>query len=211
MKSHINFDYSIKGYTVKEKIVSEETANALCALSLRLISNGTTIRGANDAIETKHSFNNSNELFWIPFIMLTPIVEEVIGTTIYPSYFYQRVYTYGATLPEHVDREQCEISASIHLGSDSPWSIIANDNTINLTKGDALIYKGTEVIHSRPNTYTGDYYSQLFLHWVTDQNNIDKNNPTPQEALRVYEKQFRDYYETDQRRQRTGTVHQRGD
>jgi len=34
-----------------------------------------------------------------------------------------------------------------------------------LSPGDGVIYKGTEIPHWR-NEFTGDYYSQVFLHYV---------------------------------------------
>ena len=100
------------------------------------------------------------------------LMEKNTGLELLPTYAYWRMYTWGANLKKHKDRESCEISVTVSIGSsdDKPWPIYINDKPVILNNGDALIYLGIEDTHHR-NTLDSDYHSQVFLHYV------DKNGP----------------------------------
>ena len=98
-------------------------------------------------------------------------MEEETGLELYPTYSFARLYTYNAELKPHLDRPSCEISVTVMFGSSGEnWPIYMGDKPIELNPGDACIYLGCEVNHSRKN-FTGDWHSQAFLHYV------DKNGP----------------------------------
>ena len=104
---------------------------------------------------------------------LVPRLEQKTGISIYPTYSYFRVYKKGDELKKHTDRPACEISLTISLGHDPeiyPIWVDAGAGPIEvfLEPGDALLYRGTEVLHWR-ESFDGDYAAQLFLHYV-DQN-----------------------------------------
>jgi hypothetical protein len=128
--------------------------------------------------------------------MLTPAVEEYVGTRLLPTYSYARIYQPGQVLKAHLDRESCEISATVTLDYEgAPWEIMMadpcsehaaqlsmegyHDNTIHvnnvkticMNRGDAVIYRGTEKVHWREEYKTGNWQVQVFLHWV------DANGP----------------------------------
>ena len=64
------------------------------------------------------------------------------------------------------DRESCEISATISIGSDgTKWPIYMDGTPCFLEHGDAAIYFGCEVMHWRED-FTGDWYAQAFIHYV---------------------------------------------
>lgn len=97
-------------------------------------------------------------------------VSNIIGETVLPTYCYSRVYKKGDVLAKHTDRDACEISLTVHLDGDKEWSIFVqdpknNEIEVNLKQGDALLYLGCEAPHWR-NSYDGDFYSQVFLHYV---------------------------------------------
>lgn len=97
------------------------------------------------------------------------ILEKELKIKLSSSYSFWRCYTYGAVLKEHLDRPSCEFSVTAFIDSDKKdWPIYMEDTPINLEIGDAVIYKGTDVKHSRKKFY-GDYHIQAFLHYV-DQN-----------------------------------------
>ena len=60
---------------------------------------------------------------------LTPLVSKVVGIELLPTYSYARIYLHGAELLPHIDRDECEYSATISLGqdSDSLWPIWMKD------------------------------------------------------------------------------------
>lgn len=105
---------------------------------------------------------------------LTPVVEAASGVSVYPTYSYFRVYKKGDKLKKHKDRPSCEISLSLSLGydPDEPWPLWvdggAGATPLRITKGDAVMYKGTEVAHWREE-FPGNYAAQVFLHYVDQQ------------------------------------------
>lgn len=102
---------------------------------------------------------------------LVPKVEERVGCAVFKTYSFARQYDPGQMLAPHRDRGACEISISICLDQQgSPWPLWLLDKTgtprsIELSPGDGLIYKGTEVLHWRRKNVHGPM-SQLFLHYV---------------------------------------------
>lgn len=97
---------------------------------------------------------------------LRPKMEELTGFKLYPTTSYFRVYRNGHRLPEHIDRPSCEVSVTLTLKKDdTPWPIIMDGTEVFLEQGDAAIYMGMEVLHSR-KPYEGNECVQLFLHYV---------------------------------------------
>ena len=115
-------------------------------------------------------------------------LEKIIGKKLYNTYYFDRFYFSNQKLEKHIDRPSCEISLSIHISSNSktPWPIFVktphgDDASINLSAGDAILYKGFEVIHWRNefdkrnillhNIIPQKYYHQLFFHYVLSNGN----------------------------------------
>ncbi|OAN77322.1 hypothetical protein A8B78_14460 [Jannaschia sp. EhC01] len=103
--------------------------------------------------------------------MLRPRLEEITGKRLFRTYVYYRIYQRGNTLHKHRDRPACEYSITLNLGgaSDVDWPIFVKSRghevPVHLSPGDAMLYKGCEVLHWR-ETYTGDEQVQAFLHYV---------------------------------------------
>lgn len=100
----------------------------------------------------------------------TPVVSNMIGEYVLPSYTYARVYKHESILDPHTDRGSCEVSLTVHLNGDKEWAFSLNDRKgeqkdFILTPGDAVLYLGKEFLHWR-DAYTGTYYAQVFLHYV---------------------------------------------
>ena len=123
-------------------------------------------------------------------------LEKAIGRKLYNTYYYDRFYFPGQALSRHADRDACEISVTLHIGSDNvedPWPIwIKTPDTYTdesktavskrgenhsaiLLPGDGMVYKGCERPHWRdpmpfsrdPNSIlTTPYYHQVFFHYV---------------------------------------------
>jgi hypothetical protein len=99
-----------------------------------------------------------------------PIMEEIVGEDLIPTYSYARLYSNGDKLKPHLDRPACEVSVTIQLGRSHhyAWPIFMGNARIDMAEGDAVIYKGCEIEHWR-NVCDGPegYYSgQVFLHYV---------------------------------------------
>jgi hypothetical protein len=100
----------------------------------------------------------------------TPEVSTLLEETVLPTYSYARVYKEGSVLEKHTDRDACEISLTLHLDGDYPWPIWIETpqqekKFVSLNPGDAMLYLGRIAPHWREE-YKGNYYSQVFLHYV---------------------------------------------
>jgi hypothetical protein len=100
-----------------------------------------------------------------------PYMNEQLEEPLFPTYSYARMYKNGEDLEPHMDRPECEVSISLHLGSDGvEWPlkfIDFNENvvSVNLKPGQAVVYLGCQVTHWR-EVYEGSDYRQVFLHYV---------------------------------------------
>lgn len=105
-------------------------------------------------------------------IDLLPIVEQVSGYKLYPTYTYFRMYNNGSKLDKHVDRPACEVSVTLHIGGEGKWPIwvCGHDNkyfSFDQNPGEGVVYKGCEILHWReaPEVDVKDYIN-VFLHYV---------------------------------------------
>ena len=111
-------------------------------------------------------------------------LEEAIGKKLYNTYYYDRFYNPGQSLRNHADRPACEISVTVHIGSNisTPWPIwIKTPDTYDdpkkktivikkgenrsaiLNPGDGMLYKGCERPHWRdpmPTEYRRTWYGK---------------------------------------------------
>lgn len=154
-------------YLVIPNFISDERARHL-ANDFRQFADDKELPGDHQAPNSHAVYNH------ISFLELlcekTPEVSRLIEETVLPTYSYARVYGSGSTLEKHIDRPACEISLTLHLDGDKSWPIWIEtpDNEkkfVDLNPGDAMLYLGTIAPHWREE-YTGNYYSQVFLHYV---------------------------------------------
>lgn len=112
------------------------------------------------------------------------ILETELGKKLYNTYFYDRFYFPGQELQKHVDRPACEISITIHIGTDlkgkkADWPIwiktpdlYADDlkkiittpgaeKSVILNPGDGLVYKGCERPHWREKMPDCGWFKKL--------------------------------------------------
>jgi len=94
-------------------------------------------------------------------------MQEITGLKLLPTYAYWRMYVWDNDLYFHKDRPSCEISLTVHFGSDEThdWPIFMDKKPVILKPGDAVVYKGCDIEHGREK-YKGDWYAQAFLHYV---------------------------------------------
>lgn len=122
-------------------------------------------------------------------------LEKELGRKLYNTYYYDRYYFPGQELKRHADRDACEISVTVHIGTNlkEDWPIwiktpdtYADKNkthvlvpgknrSVILHAGDGMVYKGCERPHWRepmPGKRKGwfnrkeYYYHQIFFHYV---------------------------------------------
>lgn len=177
-------------YIVLPNFISKERASNLSFEFLKHCKENN-LEGDSQAPNSYSAYN------YISFLELlcekTPEISSAIGETVLPTYAYSRVYKNGSELVRHVDRDACEVSLTLHLHGDSNWPIwietpSGESRCVELNPGDAMIYLGKIAPHWR-ETYIGEYYSQVFLHYVRSRGDcsyayFDKLNETTKPIIK---------------------------
>lgn len=117
---------------------------------------------------------------------LTPIVSEIVGSKLLPSYDYFRIYRESDICRVHYDRPSCEHSLSLTLdysdGVAWPLEVGREHSTpsaqveegfgeepfaaIAMMVDDAVLYNGVHHRHGRTQPNPNAWSAHLFLHWV---------------------------------------------
>ena len=189
----VHGDYEVDGYALIENLIPAEVASALLA-SLRAGLGGPDNSFAafrsqemltrQPTIEIPgHSFFPLLTFLW----GLTPMVSQLAGRDLLPSFDYFRLYQQGDICRLHTDRPSSEHSISMTLAysdnqpsaldiaklpSEGPVSKLDEDfgeepyNSIEMQVGDAVLYRGVERRHGRVTPNPNRSSAHLFLHWV---------------------------------------------
>ena len=96
-------------------------------------------------------------------------VESYCGLKLFKTYSYWRYYAFGSILKPHRDRPSCEVSITACIHKTDKWPLVIDDKQYELEEGDALLYLGCEMSHSRYDYFNGDGLAQVFLHYVDQQ------------------------------------------
>jgi hypothetical protein len=109
---------------------------------------------------------------------LTAAVTAIAGEPVKPSYVYLASYQPGAILKKHTDREQCEFSVTLCLDYSpeprcaTPWPLHLDkkSGTVRVFQaiGDALLYRGCQLAHSREALPQGHTSTSIFFHYVRE-------------------------------------------
>jgi hypothetical protein len=112
------------------------------------------------------------------------VLEEWTGERLKPTSLYGiRVYKEGAILASHVDRLPLVTSAIINVDQDlnSPWPVEVYDHAghahnVSMKPGDMVMYESHTCVHGRPSPLDGDYYANVFVHFIpVDSSGHEKN------------------------------------
>ena len=109
-------------------------------------------------------------------LQLQPLMEQITGKELYPTYTYARIYYNGATMAIHKDRPSCQFSSTVNISIDEdPWEIWfetlnGEHKAVKLWPGDLIVYKGDTLNHWR-DAYQGQRQTQAFLHYVDKNGN----------------------------------------
>jgi hypothetical protein len=127
------------------------------------------------------AYNDSVARFF--HLQLTAAVTAFAGEPVKPSYVYLASYQPGAILPKHTDREQCEFSVTLCLDyapephRATPWPLHLHKQSGKVTVfqaiGDALLYRGCQLPHSRDPLPEGHTSTSIFFHYVREGFNGD--------------------------------------
>ena len=109
---------------------------------------------------------------------LTVAMSAFAGEPLKASYVYLASYQPGAILEKHTDREQCDFSITLCLDyspeprSATPWPLQLHkkSGTVKVFQaiGDALLYRGCQLPHSRGPLPEGQTSTSIFFHYVRE-------------------------------------------
>tara|TARA_R100001224_G_C4019196_1_gene148771 strand:- start:593 stop:1207 length:615 start_codon:yes stop_codon:yes gene_type:complete len=169
--------FNKKGYQLIKKVIPKDMANLASnyllikqqvlntLLKNKIISPYQQDYGINNDTQVIGAFSIYGDALMDCFLLkLHKKIEQVVGEKLFPTYSYARVYMKGNELKIHKDRKQCKFSTTLNLGGDN-WPIYMDDTPITLSPGDMVVYKGCDIKHYR-KPFTGDYCTQVFLHYV---------------------------------------------
>ncbi len=189
---NIEGDYTHDGYaTVRGLIPPEVATNLFKQIQLDLTAAG---RSFNDFAKlhqlSKQETVDISGHFYRPLTTflwgLTPIIAQITGADVLPSYDYFRIYGAGEICRVHSDRPSCEHSLSLTLAySDgAPWPLEVGSqrveaegpcfddwgdeahSSVAMQPGDAVLYRGIDLRHGRTQPNPNKWSAHLFLFWV---------------------------------------------
>jgi len=127
-------------------------------------------------VKEKRFFRHNDELFRFLHRQTGSLLRRVTGEMIIPSFTYLSAYREGATLPRHLDRPQCVWNASLLIDANradddgQTWPICLDTpqgtREVRLDLGDAIVYRGAEVAHWRPEAAPGERQTLVLMHYV---------------------------------------------
>ena len=184
--------YEQDGYAVVRNLIPPEVAQAL----LEQLERDVKARGLsfqsfarNHPLVRKHSVEITGHLYpsLLSFLWgLTPVVAQLTGRDVLPSYDFFRIYQQGDICRVHSDRPACEhsMTLTLHYSDAQVWDFaigahpvdgpqpLAEDfgseefRTVGMQPGDAILYQGVRRRHGRMAPNPNRFSAHLFLHWV---------------------------------------------
>ena len=189
-------DYAKDGYAHIEGLIGPEVAAALLQrVSIEMGNRPIDLRGVTEypPLLDRAALDVSGHVYYpINFFLwgLTPVIAQIVGKDLLPTYDFLRIYQQGDKCNVHSDRYSCEHSLSLTLGySDArTWDLQIERNRtepspeidkqftgdfacIGMKPGDAVLYQGVHHRHGRTDPNPNRWSAHIFLHWV------DRNGP----------------------------------
>ena len=171
--------FRTQGYAVVRDLVHPFQLGAMRRYYRELVAGGGLPLGDFQVAQRYQLGNEVLASFFHP--QLATLVSRIAAEPVKPSYVYLASYRPGADLQRHVDREQCEFSISLLVDympdPDGPcgWPLFMENpaapemvHAADLGIGDALIYRGRELIHYRQPLPEGHQSTSFFLHYVRE-------------------------------------------
>jgi hypothetical protein len=162
------------GYTAIRQVLHPRLLDALRDYYRALVEEGYL--PFNDRQSQRFFGHNELMSVWLHGQLLW-FIQQLIPDPIKVSYAYFACYVAGASLPRHVDREQCEYTLSLtldispDLGRRAAWPLYVEAATgraiaFRLAPGDGLLFKGRILPHFRRALPVGHRSMSLLLHFV---------------------------------------------
>ena len=162
--------FAAQGYVHLTEFLDKENCAQLTDELKKLVDKGAT---RQDEQCPKSQAVHGAPVFDSLLEQLLPHFEAASGKRLLPTYAYARLYAPGDELKIHTDRPACEISVTLTLDFDgNVWPIFMGDeggtnaSKIEMSAGDAVLYRGMDKHHWREPYKEGQWQAQVFLHYV---------------------------------------------
>lgn len=188
----IEGDYKQDGYaTIRGLIAPEVATNLFKQVQIDLSAAGRSFKTfAKSHPLSKQQTVDISGHFYRPLTTflwgMTPIISELTGADLLPSYDYFRIYHKDDICRVHSDRPSCEHSVSLTLvySDDLPWPLEVGStkvdaegpcfedfgdepfSSVEMQPGDAVLYRGMDLRHGRTRPNPNRWSAHLFLFWV---------------------------------------------
>ncbi len=202
-------DYKESGFsTVRGLIPPEVATNLYKQIQIDLANAGKSFQtfsqsqplSRNPTIDISgHFYRPLTTFLW----GMTPIIAELTGADVLPSYDYFRIYRQGDICRVHADRPSCEHSLSLTLvySDGVPWPLEVGSiretelrpcveewgdepyTSVAMQPGDAVLYRGMDLRHARMQPNPNRWSAHLFLFWV-ERDGAFKQHAFDEERLR---------------------------
>jgi hypothetical protein len=164
------------GFATLEELVPPLFAAALRRYFRAIIQEGY-IRLGDGQVASRYAMHNEPLAAWL-HERIAPLVARAVPRPVKPSYSYLCAYVAGAVLGRHNDRPQCEytLSLSIDATPDAararawPLCLDRGEDVVRvlLAPGDALLFRGRQLVHFRDELGPGRTATSLLLHFVNE-------------------------------------------
>ena len=165
---------SHRGYAVLRDLIPPVFAQGLRRYYRNLVTEGFLVLGDHQAM--RYNLHNEPFSFWL-HRYTERFIGRAIPEPIKSSYSYVAAYLPGAILGRHTDRVQCEYTVSLSIDAISdvpapkPWPLyleLPSGKVVRviLEPGDALVFKGRELPHFRPQLRESCSSTSLLFHYV---------------------------------------------
>jgi hypothetical protein len=197
----IEGDYKKDGYaTIRGLIPPEVASNLFKQIQMDLTAAGKSFEiFAKQNNISRHESVDISGHFYRPLTTflwgMTPIMSEITGADLLPSYDYFRIYQKDDICRVHSDRPSCEHSVSLTLvySDGVPWPLEVGSARVNcegpyfddfgdepyssieMQPGDAVLYRGIELRHGRTRPNPNGWSAHLFLFWVERGGEFEEN------------------------------------
>ena len=171
--------FRTRGYAIVRDVLHPFQLGAMRRYYRDLLASGGVPLGDFQVAERYQLGNEVLASFY--HSQLADLVGRIAAEPVKSSYVYLAGYLPGAELQPHTDREQCEFSISLQVdyapepGGPCGWPLFLENpaepgvtRSADLAIGDALIYRGRELVHYRNRLPEAHQSTSLFLHYVRE-------------------------------------------
>ncbi|MEZ5463525.1 hypothetical protein [Dokdonella sp.] len=170
--------FAREGYAILKNLIPAEHVTELGRFFQSLAEQGFLACHEDDGIRRFIAHNHPVARFWHD--QLNERVSQLAGQRTKPSYSFVSLYLAGGDLYWHTDRPACEYTLALLLDyapldadARSAWALKLKDragkiHSLHQRVGEALIFKGRELMHGRDVLPNGHRSVSLLFHFVNE-------------------------------------------